>query len=494
MLRKITWLWPIASAFLLIIAYPQIEWAPLAWVALVPLFFTIDGQRPWVAFRRAYLCGFIFFAGTLGWLVYVTYPGAFLMVAFLSLYFAIFGAAFVYFQRLPLIARLLTLSAAWTALEFTRAHLFTGFGWAALGHSQYKNILLIQIADITGMYGVSFLVMLVNLLVFESFRNNGRQIYWAQAMVIAFLLAAVGYGTFTMTRPHAWPMVKVGVVQPNIPQSIKWEPELQPSIVDKTIRLSHTLIKQKPEIIIWPETSLPGVISEVPDLNEAIKATAAETETVILYGAIVHDGDKYYNSALLASADGKSAGRYDKMHLVPFGEFLPLRPILGWINHFVALEDFTSGQQYTILPAGCPQKRFGTLICFEDTLDYMRRNSAKAGAMFFVNITNDAWFEDTKAPFLHLQGAVFGAVENKRAMVRSANTGVSAFIDPYGRIIETVHNEAGKKTFITGTAIASLPLVSKLTFYTKRGDVFTFLCFLGILGALAYTRKRKTHV
>lgn len=484
----------VLSAFLLIISFPQIEWAPLGFVALVPLLFAIDGQRPWVAFRRAYLCGLLFFAGTLGWFIYVTYPGAAVLIAYLTLYIAVFGLAVSFFKYLPLLPRIFVLASVWVALEFARAHLLSGFGWVLLGHSQYKNLLLVQIADITGVYGVSFLVVLVNLLVFESLkmainRESNRSIRQAQYVVIALLLAALAYGFFVLTRPHAWGSIKVGVVQPNIPQSIKWEESLQPVIVDKTIRLTKSLAKEKPELIIWPETSLPGIVSEMPHLVARIEETARAINIPILYGAITAQGSHYYNSALLISSDGKSAGRYDKMHLVPFGEYLPLRPILGWISKIVPLEDFTAGEKYSILEAGCPQKTFGTLICFEDTVSDVRRGFAKAGAKFFVNITNDAWFEDTKAPFLHMQAAVFGCIENKRSLVRSANTGVSVFIDPYGQMITAVANDSGKRSFVTGTASAVLPLNNQTTFYTKYGDVFAFFAFLVILGGIC---RRKS--
>jgi apolipoprotein N-acyltransferase len=154
------------SAVLLVLSFPQIQCTPLAWIALVPLLCILDGQKPWRAFRRAYLCGFLFFAAALGWLVYVTYPGAILMLAFLSLYIAFFGVIFVYFQRLELIPRIFVIASGWVALEFIRAHFLTGFGWVMLGHTQYKNLWLIQIADKTGVYGVSYLVILVNLLIF----------------------------------------------------------------------------------------------------------------------------------------------------------------------------------------------------------------------------------------------------------------------------------------------------------------------------------------
>ena len=470
------------SAGLLVLSFPKIAWTPLAWVALVPLLCALDGQKPWQAFRRAYLCGFLFFAATIGWFVYVTYPGAFLLVAFLSLYFAVFGLMFVYFQKLPVTPRIFVLASSWVALEFIRAHLFTGFGWVMLGHSQYKNLMCIQIADITGVYGVSFLVVLVNLLFFETWRARSFLLK-ANIAVITILSVVLIYGFWVTGQKKYYEMVKVGVVQPNIPLAVDWDENLKPWIIDKTIQLTQKLRDQKLDLIIWPETSLPGVITEAPFLTNEIQATAVGLHTPILIGSIAKEGGEYYNSAFLIGADGKMLGRYDKMHLVPFGEYLPLRPVLGWIDKFVPLDDFTSGKTYKIFSIAPSQKQFAVLICFEDTLGYLCRNFAKAGAGFFVNMTNDAWFGDTKAPFLHLQAAVFGCVENHRSLVCAANTGVSAMVDPWGRIIATVADGKGKETFIEGTAWGSLPLNYEKTFYTKYGDIFTYLCFVCILVA-----------
>ena len=469
------------SAALLALSFPKIEWSFLAWFALVPFLIVLDGQRSWRAFRRAYLCGFLFFAASLWWFVFVTYPGAILLIAFLALYFGLFGAIFVYFQRYKPIARIFVLSAAWVALEFTRAHLFTGFGWVMLGHSQYKNLWLIQIADTVGVYGVSFLVIMVNLLIFETWRARSwlRQANIAVAVLLSLVLI---YGGWLTQQKENYPMIKVGIVQPNIPLAVDWDESQHPAIVAKTIQLTHQLQGQKLDLIVWPETSLPGVFSDSPFLADEVQSTAVDLKTPMLIGSVSKEQDQYYNSAFLIGADGYVQGRYDKIHLVPFGEYLPLRPILGWINKFVELDDFTSGKTYKIFSVN--QQRFGVLICFEDTLGYLRRNFAAQGAELFVNITNDAWFRDTQAPFLHLQAAVLGCVENHRSLVRAANTGVSALVDPWGRIIAMVSDEHGRKTFIEGSAWGSLPINHEKTFYTKYGDVFTYLCFLCILVAV----------
>lgn len=488
MLRTIISL--VVSAVLLVFSYPQVECGPLAWFAFVPLLFLIDKKSNKASFWTFFFLGLLFFGATLGWFVYVTYPGAILLIAYLSLYFALFALAYRYFKPLPLLLRVFCVPAAWVVLEYIRAHLFTGFGWVMLGHSQYKNTLLIQIADLTGVYGVSYLVMLVNILIVETIKAKDMiALRRAQITVIVILSLSLGYGAWEAARTPQWPTVKVGVVQPNIPQAIKWDPNLQGWIVSETIRLSERFKGLNPDIIIWPETSLPGVIGEAPELMDTIKAAAHRLATPMLIGAITQEEGRYYNSAYLVSAKGQVVGRYDKVHLVPFGEYLPLRPLLGWINNFVPLEDFTSGGKYTILEAGCKAKSFGTLICFEDTVSYVRRRQAQEGASFFVNMTNDAWFMDTKAPFIHLQAAVFGCVENKRALVRAANTGFSGFVDPFGRIIAAAHDDNGKRTFVSATAFAQIPAVTTKTFYTKYGDVFTVLCLFAILWGV-FNRRR----
>jgi apolipoprotein N-acyltransferase len=485
----------VLSALLLVIAYPQIEFSGLAWIAFVPLFFILDHSTYKKSFGWAYGYGLVFFAGTLGWFIYVTYPGAAVLIAYLAVYFGLFGLAFKYFSKLPLMGRVFLLPAVWACLEFARNFVFTGFGWAMLGHSQYKNTLLIQIADITGVYGVSFLVMLVNVLIFESVRivrsksADTAKLRQVQIVAAAVVLSALGYGAWQATHVPPMQTVNIGVVQPNIPQAIKWNPQMQFFIVQKTIHLSEEFKGQKLDLIVWPETSLPGIVSEIPHLMEDVKKTARRLKTPLLMGTVTEENGKFYNSTYLLSPKGAIAGRYDKIHLVPFGEYLPLRPVLGWINQFVPLEDFTSGTEYKLFKTDTICKPFSVLICFEDTLGYLRRNFTNEGTGFFINVTNDAWFMDTKAPFMHLQPAVFGCVANKRSLVRAANTGFSGFIDPYGRIISTVHDETNKKTFVAGVASAQVPISTIKTFYTKYGDVFTALCLFAILFALAKRRR-----
>jgi len=485
----------VVAAWLLTAAYPTLAWWPLAWVALIPFFMVLDTKGWRAAMGFGWLFGFCFFFSTTGWLMHITLPGALLMAVYLAVYPALFGLSWVYFKKLPLIARVIVLASCWSFLELLRSTLFTGFGWVTLGHSQYQNIQLIQIADIIGVYGISFAVILVNLTVYETFNALIRQkdalgqVRQLQLIVIGLLLTALGYGGWIMSKAKFADSVKIAVVQPNIEQSIKWDPVYMPSIMTKTLDLtSQVAATGDPELIVWPETSLPGILSEQPAYQEQLQLKALDLSIPILIGTIRQNKQDYYNAAVLIGEDGEIKGHYDKIHLVPFGEFLPLRPILGWINEYIGLEDFTSGHEYTLFSAGKAKHPFGVVICFEDALNDIWRNFTLAGASFLVNITNDAWFMDTKEPYLHLQCAVFECVMNKRSLVRSANTGVSGFIDPLGRIIDLAHDKAGKRTFVSAHATAAIPVNTQLTFYTKYADVFTYLCLLCILAGV-FMRK-----
>ncbi len=482
------------SALALNFAFPQVQCSLLAFVALIPLLWAIEGASYRRAFWLGYLFGFIFFFATVGWFIYVTYPGAFVACAYLALYPAVFAVFTRVWHKHQMPWAMFALAAFWTLLEWARSYVISGFSWVSLGHSQYQNLWLIQIAEITGLYGVSFLVILINAVLYEVLflraSLKGFERIRPLAIVLAIVVGVLVYGMVRMNMLANFPTVRVAVIQPNIAQADKWEPRLRESIVDETLDLTRQASQQNPDVIIWPETSLPAFLWEEPALVGRIKEQAKQLKTPILFGAITQEGDHYFNSALMVSNAGEIAQQYNKIHLVPFGEYLPWRPVLGWINRFVALEDFTPGQEYVVFNT-IAQKPFGVLICFEDTVAYIRRNFVKAGARFFVNMTNDAWFEDTKAPFLHMQAAIFGSIENRRSLVRAANTGVSAMIDPLGHIIETVHDSKGKKSFIKGVAVATVPVVDETTFYTKYADLFTFALLIGIIGAVF--QKHKTQ-
>jgi apolipoprotein N-acyltransferase len=518
------------SGICLILAYPKFDLGFLAWIAFVPLFFALDadarGITPGRAFRIAYGCGFIFFAGTLFWIGCVTYLGTFLLITYFALFFGIFGVCYAFSRRLKPLVRLLFLPACWAFLEFLRAHLFSGFDWVCLGHSQYRYYPLIQIADITGVFGVSFVVMMNNVAIKEVYpvKNNGRPSPFEESPSVrldvalrAFIVfsAVMIYGFLQLAMRPELPTKKVTIVQPDINQDVKWVERMWPSIVDKIFTLTKAGARQKPDLIIWPETSLPGIFQHIPqglsrgnslrspsvavngytDENgyfRELTKTMKAVKIPLVFGIVTQEADDiYFNSAILLNARAQIAGVYHKIHLVPFGEFIPLRKIFPFLKAVVPIEDFRAGRLFTVLPfPGDPSAGgFSVLICFEDSVADVARGFVRNGAGFLVNITNDAWFGDTKAPFLHLQSAVFRAVENRRMLVRCANTGVSAFIDRYGRVRKEFGDAIHKLTYVAGYTSWDVPFETSRTIYNRCGDLFAYICGAYVLFTVLQRKK-----
>jgi apolipoprotein N-acyltransferase len=490
-------LFAVTSALLLILSFPGFNFWILAWVALVPLFFALENQKPLAAFLISYFTGFLFFLGTIYWLAHVSLPGMFIVVAYLALYFGFFGLIINYSQLSTLNSQLFLIPAAWVALEWARSYVFTGFGWALLGYSQSRNLPIIQIADISGAYGVSFLIAMFNVAAFLAIKNlrDKREYLLPVAMAAVLIVAAYGYGLFRLNNIFTGEKLKVSVVQGNIPQGQKWDERFAEEITGKYRALTESAAAEEPELIIWPETSVPGFIEDERELLEGVKGLAVDIGTPLLVGAPRYEatkaGELYYNSAFLFLKDGSLARHYDKIHLVPFGEYVPLPSLFFFVHRFAPrpIGDFVGGKEFTVLrfPVERSVKEadrnwklmkrvgFGCLICFEDIFPDLARNFVKNDAGFLVNITNDAWFGKSSAAYQHAQASVFRAVENRVNVVRAANTGLSCFIDQKGRIVSKVSKE-GEDLFIDGFKAHEIVLSRARTVYTAYGDVFAYLC------------------
>ena len=515
------WILCFLSAALLILAFPRMDLWACAWVGLVPLMLVLDGKKPWAAFRCAYLCGFLFFAGTLYWFFnitrwfsYIAALGVLLLFLYLALYFGIFGLSYSLFSRRKPLFKLFLLPSTWVVLEFIRAYLFTGFDWASLGQSQYRNLPLIQVADITGMFGVSFIVVMVNVLLKEFITarfirkapEDQKGLFVLMSATAVTVAVVLGYGTLCLLSSRnpgqTTPRLSVAVIQPNISQEMKWRESAKVLIVEKHIALSEQAAAHGPDLIIWPETSYPGCLWGERRLFTQVQELVRRINIPILLGSVIKEGKDYYNAAILLSKDADVIEIYRKVHLVPFGEFIPLRRFLPFLSEALDIGDFTRGTKKVVFPSSLENKEeglFSVLICFEDTVARLSRGFVGEGAQLLVNITNDAWFGNTKAPFMHLQSAVFRAVENRRGLVRAANTGVSCFIDQSGRIVSYVEGRSldkKEKTYISGYAMAEMVFSEKETFYTKFGDVFAIFCFgcilVGIIGIIG--RKKESGV
>lgn len=450
----------IISAILLIFAFPNYHLSYLAFIGFVPLLLAIRDKTPRKAFFISYVCGFLFCLGTLYWLYYVTIFGLIVLCVYLALYFGIFGLFFNWIsseKRRDKITcapyfSLLAIPVAWTALEYIQSRLFGGFGWTLLGYSQYRNLPFIQIADFSGVYGVSFVIMMVNVGIYRALKKSFGGLV-VSCLVIA-LVVGYGYGAMKENGKGQEKDIKVSIIQGNIPQEIKWDPEASIDILDKYTDLTRLAVFDSPDLIIWPETSFPGFFGIDKLFTDRVLKLAKDVKTPLLLGANTGEGFKNFNSAILISEKGEVIDRYDKIHLVPFGEYVPFSTRLPFLRRLVLGEfgEFTAGDDFKVFPLF---EGFGVLICFEDIFPSLARQFVKNGAQFLVVITNDAWYGRSSAPYQHAACSVFRAIENRVPVVRCANTGYSCFIDSRGRIYDSVEKN-GEHLFITGHKTSQL--------------------------------------
>ena len=482
---------PVISALLLILAYPNFNLGFLAWVSVVPLFFGLENNNAKQRFIKGYLFGVVFFSGALYWLFNVSVPGTFLVVFSVSFAPAIFCGLYLPVKRYPLYG-IVYVPSAWVFTEYLRTHLFTGFPWALLGYSQSSNIPLIQIANITGAYGVSFLIILVNFGLYLALRKSPRRFY-----ILAFIFILIGatwaYGERVIKHVYPSQTLKVSVIQGNIPQNIKWDPKYRDLIIDRYIRLTKDAIAEgKPDLVVWPETSLPGYMEE-KDLRKAISDLARSEKTHLLIGTLHGEGLNAFNSACLISDGGEVLERYDKIHLVPFGEYIPFEGKIRWLRSRIdkPTGDFIKGKTYTVFKFKTKEAPvhsfFSCLVCYEDIFPELSRRFVRDGARFLINVTNDAWFGKTGAPYQHLQGSIFRAVENHVPVVRAANTGVSCIIDPYGRVTGVVR-KLRDEICVDGYATGTIRTASTKTSYTRFGDIFSWICIILVFLKLGIDR------
>lgn len=474
------------SAVLLILAHPPYNLWFLAWIALVPFFFAIEGKHFWQSFRLGYLAGIFYFFGMFWWFIYVTLPGMILLNMFLALYFALFAAIYAVIPKKSLWLKVFLTCCAWTAWEFVRSTFLSGFGWAALGHTQYQQIWLIQLAAITGVFGVSFFLVFINQFFYFTVKYLRNQkmhdkTFKRFAVVAVFVLLCLflnGFLGMFVFAPPSRELMRVAVVQPNIAQQDKWDPLKRSEIMRQLWILSERAAAYKPDMIVWPESSLPADPHILPEYLARVHILARETGTPILLGYVRKRDGKYFNTAGLINRQGRMLQQYDKLHLVPFGEFIPLRRLFPFLSTVVPIEDISPGTVPTLFQLKGKQfnQKFSVLICFEDTISHVARKLVRSGAEILVNITNDAWFHDTKAPWLHLQAAVFQAAAYRRPLVRSANTGVSGNVSRFGRIEEVLIGESGRAVFCSGIKIFEVHPHSEKTFYLVFGDIFAYLC------------------
>lgn len=516
------------SSLLLFAASPG-EWAlpVLAFIALVPLFLACRGLTPRAGFRLGLLCGLLYYLGLIYWIIialgrygglppWLTTPALAALALYMALYLAAFTALCCWTaRRWPLVW---TAPVIWVGLDHLRGLLFTGFPWLDLGYSQYHNFLLNQVADLTGHHGITFLIVMVNVLAAElvgnlsrpgqrgerdrdqSPKRSGLACRWLLPMLL--LAVAVSY---SLWRCQSWeqrvasaPTVAIGLIQGNIDQSEKWLPALQEETVDRYLTLSAEAGHGDPiDLLIWPETALPFFPETHPLFQRLTDWVTTARGKALLTGAPHFETNtatgeiSYFNSALLLTptreAQGVALQRYDKEHLVPFGEYVPLQRFLPQALPLVqTMGNFSPGRDAA--PLVNVRTRMGILLCFESIFPELARVRTLRGANLLVNLTNDAWYGRSSAPFQQVPMVVLRAIENRRSLARAANTGISCLIDPLGRVLRA------SPIFEALTVSGRLPLIEELSPYSRVGFLFPHLCLLLLSLMLLYGNLRRDRV
>lgn len=444
----------IASAVLINLSFLGHHLGCLAWFGLLPFLTAINNKTWKQKLLLSFLFGFMFFLGLIYWLIHVSLFGLIILCLYLALEFSLWS---VFLPNPSHWSCLIFGPALWVAIERLRGGLFGGFFWGMLGYSQFENIALIQIADKLGVWGISFAIVLINFILFQILdqRKQGNKIPIYVYLPILYLVTIYNYGwTILNTKPFVQPNCKLSIIQPNIEQDKKWDPDYLNDNMDQLQQLSLLASKDNPDLIVWPETSVPGYILDEPRLYNQVIAIARQANTHLLVGSPREDylSKQYYNSVFLFGSQGNLKRYHDKLHLVPFGEYIPYKNIFNFLQDS-PIADFSAGKKFTVFQIFNQQKQeinFGVLVCFEDTFPELVKKFKQQGAEFLITVTNEAWFKQSTEPLQHTAISVFRAIENRCWFIRSANTGISCFIDPYGRIKAKVTDKAGNDIFVPG--------------------------------------------
>lgn len=559
------------SGFLLTMSFPKFDLHWLAWVAMVPLMLSLYRLNEKQAFNGGLIMGLSHFLSLLYWIVptisiygelslFLALPILILLAGYLALYPALFAYGIRYFHS-GLMAKhntdptviaqtslskniskklmphrsdkgkflppehsipdksiqdksmpdwLLPLTAAvlWVGLEYIRSNFLTGFPWGAAGYSQYMQLNLIQIADITSVYGISFIIILTNGVVTLAWRGcfasdrerrSTRDVILWTLSLLALFGGVISYGKMRIATIEKISAKSdssdISVVQGNIDQIVKWNEAYQESTITQYCNLSMQAAQHHPDLIIWPETALPFYYSWNKKMSDKVDSCIMDAGTTFLIGSpafrTVDEAAKSYNifnRAYMINKLGVVTGSYDKVHLVPFGEYVPFGRYLSFLGKIIAQAgDFSSGKKDTE-PLAFNGSSVGVLICFEIIFPHLSRTVVNNGAQILVTMTNDAWFGYTSAPGQHFTTSVFRAIENRRAVARAANTGISGFIDPTGKILQV------SKLFEECSLTQKIPSLKIKTVYSMVGDLFAYICLFAIgVACMVNIVKKKVH-
>lgn len=396
------------------------------------------------------------------------------------------------------------LAAGWVAHEFLRSIVFTGWGWNSIGSALHGKLVLIQIAEFTGVAGLSFMVVFTNVILLATIRRfiletqvKPMRPHFDLTLTMAGIVGVMGFGLHALNVHRETKPLNVALVQPNVPRDEKFSVEFANKTFDLFTQLSRPAVEgnAKADLLVWPESSMPGPVLNDELSHRFVMDFSASAKTDLVLGTIDLDETNAYNAAMLVSDAGARLQMYRKMHLVPFGEYVPGRktiPLLARIVGDQVPADFAFGKEFTVFKLAGDKAKVAPLICFEDTIGDLTRQFVLAGANLLVNVTNDGWFLRSAGSRQHLANAVFRCVETRLPMVRAANTGVTCFINEYGNITQILLDEHGSQ-FTAGTLTGQVAIATnpEQTFYVRHGEVFMFGCVAVAGLALAFLGVRS---
>lgn len=504
----------VATGLLLSASFAPLQMSEAAWIALIPLMIALRFVAPRASFRLGLASGAVFWLTSIWWLSRVTAPGWILLALYCALYLGAFArvvslwwSRFGADRLLPNLGFMAITALAWAGLELVRATFATGFPWNALGVSQYRNAAILQVSAWGGVYAVSALIVWVNAglaaTVLRYIERSGR---WGRRphpeIFAAFLVLAVAFffGARRVREMGAGDgYLRAALIQTNIPQDDKWDETTVDLIYGRLTELTTAALRSGPlDLIVWPETALPDDVRSSPASYDLVYKLATNGVPLLVGSMDTEWRDeghpRFYNSSFLFDAGGVIKGAYDKRHLVPFGEYVPLQRFLPFMKAMTPIqESFTHGKTSTVFRLDQPAAAFSALICFEDTVAHLARASVRNGARLLINQTNDAWFDPSSASRQHMAQCVLRCVENAVPALRVANTGVSCAIDRRGAITAVLDDGAGQTRFagFKTVAIRLSPDDQPLTFYTRHGDVLPAGAgLLAVVGCLFVARRR----
>jgi len=484
---------PLLSGILLVLIQPPVSLFPLAFFALIPLLGSVTKENLRSSFVCGYVTGVISYLGLIYWVIIAMnrYGGIniplsclilLLFVAYLSLYTGLFSLSCAYVEKRFALPVYITAPIIWVLLEYVRSFFLSGFPWSFIAHSQYNFRAFIQIASVTGTYFISFLVVAVNAVFFELMRRKRISIVYIAVVSILFGATLV-YGFLSLSEKQDLPRLTTAIVQGNIRQDVKWDEAFKIRTIKKYAQMTAGADRGT-DLIVWPETAMPFVFDREIYANKYIRSVSQAMNTNLLFGTMSQDkAGRYRNSSYILGRTGDTMGSYDKVHLVPFGEYTPLTSYLPFFEKLTAQGgDFVSGTGH--VPIRTAIGDIGILICYEGVFPSITNETVRAGAQVLVNLTNDAWYDRTSAPFQHFSFYIFRAIETDRYVLRAANTGISAIIGPKGQV------ETKTSIFTEDVLKGSFAMKTSRTIYVRYGDYFVVLILLALAVAV-FTRWRK---